>query len=123
MFAGLPGTGIGGIFYLLLTLWMPVNELYLTAKGRSSAERWKFIAYRWAVFAFVIALLWVQAAVVTALIGGERLSHALRSDRMIATGETYLGSTATVALTGLALVVLLLYVVRLALIVRSRVTR
>ena len=51
MFAGLPGTGIGGIFYLLLTLWMPVHELYLTARGRSSAERWRFIAYRWAVFA------------------------------------------------------------------------
>lgn len=122
MFAGLPGTGIGGIFYLLLTLWMPFNELYLTAKGRSSPERWKFIAYRWAVFAFVIGLLWVQAAFVTAVIGGERLSHAFRSDRLINTGETYLQSSATVALTGLALVVLMLYVVRLALIVRRRVT-
>lgn len=120
MFAGLPGTGIGGIFYLLLTLWMPVNELYLTARGRSSAERWKFIAYRWAVFAFVIGLLWIQAAVVTALIGGERLSHALRTDRLIATGETYMQSTAAVALTGLALVVLLIYAVRVALIVRGR---
>ncbi len=121
MFAGLPGTGIGGIFYLLLTLWMPVNELYLTAKGRSSLQRWRFIAYRWAVFAFVIALLWVQAAVVIAVLSGEHISHALTPQRLLDTGTTYLQSSAAVALTGLAIVVLLLYAVRAVLIVRRRV--
>lgn len=67
MFAGLPGTGIGGIFYLLLTLWMPFNELRLTLEGRSSRERWVFIAKRWAMFALVLAMMWVQVEVMRGL--------------------------------------------------------
>lgn len=63
MFAGLPGTGIGGIFYLLLTLWMPINELYLTLDGRSSMERWKFIVGRWSLFALVVVVMWAQVKV------------------------------------------------------------
>jgi hypothetical protein len=60
MFAGLPGTGIGGIFYLLLTLWMPINELYRTLEGRSSVARWLFILERWGVFALVTLVMWLQ---------------------------------------------------------------
>lgn len=60
MFAGLPGTGIGGVFYLLLTIWMPIHELYLLLQGRSSAARWRFIAGRWTIFALVILVMWGQ---------------------------------------------------------------
>lgn len=60
MFAGLPGTGIGGIFYLLLTMWMPIHELYLLWHGRSSLARWRFIAERWMLFTAVIVVMVVQ---------------------------------------------------------------
>lgn len=60
MFAGLPGTGIGGIFYLLLTMWMPIHELYLLWHGRSTLARWRFIAERWMLFAAVIVVMIVQ---------------------------------------------------------------
>lgn len=60
MFAGLPGTGIGGVFYLLLTLWMPIHELWRLFKGESSLERWRFIAGRWLIFAAVISVLMLQ---------------------------------------------------------------
>lgn len=60
MFAGLPGTGIGGVFYLLLTLWMPIHELYLLWNGRSSVARWRFIAERWMLFGAVIVVMIVQ---------------------------------------------------------------
>lgn len=43
MNAGLPGTGIGGLFYLLAGLLLPVIEVYQTLKGRSSLERWRFV--------------------------------------------------------------------------------
>ncbi len=36
MSVGLPGTGIGGLFYLVSALLMPVREAYLAAAGRSS---------------------------------------------------------------------------------------
>jgi hypothetical protein len=32
MIAGLPGTGIGGMYYLLLSLWMPVHGLLHNVK-------------------------------------------------------------------------------------------
>ena len=39
--AGLPGTGLGGLFYLLLAFWMPFAELPRTLRGRSSRARWR----------------------------------------------------------------------------------
>ncbi len=43
MVAGIPGTGIGGIFYLLSVFVMPVNELIKTISGKSSRKRWRFV--------------------------------------------------------------------------------
>src|SRR5436853_599117 len=43
MFAGMPGTGIGGIFYVLLAFLMPVHELWQLVRGRSSLARWRVI--------------------------------------------------------------------------------
>jgi hypothetical protein len=39
MIAGLPGTGISGVFYILLALWMPVRELWRAANGRRDPEK------------------------------------------------------------------------------------
>lgn len=44
MVAGMPGTGIGGIYYLLLAFLMPVQELHLLCRGRSSWLRWRRVA-------------------------------------------------------------------------------
>lgn len=41
MNVGSPGTGLGGLFYALSVIGMVGYELYLTARGRSSIERWK----------------------------------------------------------------------------------
>ncbi|MBB6625731.1 hypothetical protein H5V45_00225 [Nocardioides sp. KIGAM211] len=41
--AGLPGTGLGGLFYVLLALAMPVVELHRTLQGRSSRARWALV--------------------------------------------------------------------------------
>jgi hypothetical protein len=38
MIAGLPGTGIGGIFYLFIALWMPVNEVIKSLRGHANSE-------------------------------------------------------------------------------------
>lgn len=43
MNVGLPGTGIGGLFYLLAVLVILVYEIYLTFRKRSSKKRWKTI--------------------------------------------------------------------------------
>lgn len=79
MFAGLPGTGIGGVFYLLLTMWMPIHELYLLYRGRSTRARWRFIAGRWAIFSVVIFVMWVQIKLLKGIFpqGGSKAAAEL----------------------------------------------
>jgi len=43
MFAGLPGIGVGTLFYVLMALWMPVRELPRVFQGTSTIETWKLI--------------------------------------------------------------------------------
>jgi hypothetical protein len=43
MFAGLPGIGVGTLFYILIALCMPVVELVNVARGTSSLARWRRI--------------------------------------------------------------------------------
>ena len=38
---GLPGTGVGGLFYLLMALLMPLNEAMRTLQGRGCRTRWR----------------------------------------------------------------------------------
>jgi len=39
MIPGLPITGVGALFYLLLTLYIPIRELNRAARGRQSAQQ------------------------------------------------------------------------------------
>ncbi|MBU1212209.1 MAG: hypothetical protein KJ587_13155 [Alphaproteobacteria bacterium] len=55
--AGLPGTGLGGIFYALLIVWMAVREIWLLVRKRSSQERWRAIATFWLILAVIVAVL------------------------------------------------------------------
>ncbi len=59
MAAGIPGTGLGGIFYLFLALFMPVNELLAALHGKSTSS-----SRRSAAFSFSMAI-----AILAALVG------------------------------------------------------
>jgi len=41
MTAGLPGIGIGGIFYLLCAFLMPIVELFNFLRGKGNFKRWQ----------------------------------------------------------------------------------
>lgn len=58
MTAGLPGTGIGGVFYLLSALLMPLFELVNTLRGQSSWSRWTLILKQLGMAAGIIAGMW-----------------------------------------------------------------
>jgi len=66
MTAGLPGTGIGGLFYILLVVLLPLRELLLTITGRSSLARWRSI----------LKLAVMSAGIVLALLGESLLLKA-----------------------------------------------
>jgi hypothetical protein len=58
MTAGLPGSGIGGLFYLLTALLMPVHELGRTLMGLSSAKRWRLVIQQAALAAGILLAVW-----------------------------------------------------------------
>jgi protein-S-isoprenylcysteine O-methyltransferase Ste14 len=43
MNVGLPGTGIGGLFYLMTTFIILLSELVMTVRGQSSKQRWSTV--------------------------------------------------------------------------------
>ena len=59
MTAGLPGTGIGGVFYLLSALLMPFVELVKTLRGQSSWPRWVLVIRQLAMASGIIAGMWM----------------------------------------------------------------
>jgi hypothetical protein len=74
MTAGLPGTGLGGIFYILLVAMMPAREAYLTVRGRSSVARWKTVGYHLAMVGGILAAL---AGFVWAMTSAFNLLHRI----------------------------------------------
>lgn len=71
--AGLPGTGIGGLFYLLLALWMPVAELHATLRGRSSRDRWRQVGTQFALACGIIAAVAGTAVIYLRLAGSPHV--------------------------------------------------
>src|SRR2546427_3685305 len=57
MTAGLPGTGIGGMFYLMSALATPLREGYLRLRGRRS-RGWGLVAAQTALAGAILAGLW-----------------------------------------------------------------
>ena len=53
---GLPGTGIGGLFYILVALWMPVCEVLRRAHGEATG-RTALVATQFAIALGVIAAM------------------------------------------------------------------
>lgn len=67
--AGLPGTGLGGLFYLLLAFWMPLAELPRTLRGQSSRTRWRRIGTQFGLACGIVAAVVATAAAYAAVAG------------------------------------------------------
>jgi hypothetical protein len=64
MIAGLPITGIGGMFYLLLAFCMPFIEFWRLLRGRSSRQAWAVIGRQTLVQTGVLTAIGAQAALI-----------------------------------------------------------
>ncbi len=54
MNAGLPTTGIGGMFYVFCTFLMVLNESVLSLRGKSSKKRWGFVSKHFILVAAIL---------------------------------------------------------------------
>jgi hypothetical protein len=69
MSAGLPGCGLGGLFFVVCALLAPVREVVRTAQGRSSAQDW---AQTMRQFGLALAMV-VAFDLVRRALGGDLL--------------------------------------------------
>ena len=59
MSVGLPGTGVGGLFYLLSALLMPFREVYRAAAGKSNPQS-RSVVFRQSLIALgVLGGIWL----------------------------------------------------------------
>jgi hypothetical protein len=58
MTAGLPGVGIGGIFYLASALLMPMRSLVAMVSGRGHEARWPVALRQAAIALGILGALW-----------------------------------------------------------------
>lgn len=65
---GIPGTGLGGIFYGLLILWMSMRELVLTVRRQTSHARWRRIGWFSTLLGAIVVVFWLEAWLLKELI-------------------------------------------------------
>lgn len=63
MTPGIPGVGLGGLFFIISALLAPIFELIQTIRGRSSLARWRLVVRQAAMAASIVlattAALWL----------------------------------------------------------------
>jgi len=73
---GLPGAGIGGLFYILSALWMPVCELWRLRRG-DAPGRWPLVAQQFGIaVGIIVAMSGVFWALDTVLLLQLVAAHA-----------------------------------------------
>jgi hypothetical protein len=73
MSAGMPGLGLGGLFFVLSALFAPIVELRRTAQGRSSAAAWRQVGRQFAIALTMVLVVsplvgWVPVAITLAVL-------------------------------------------------------
>ena len=73
MFAGLPGIGVGTLYYVLAAFWMPFRELARLLRGDFSAARWRL----------VLMQLCFAISIIASIAVADRILGVILSDRSI----------------------------------------
>jgi hypothetical protein len=115
MFAGLPGIGVGTLFYVLMALWMPLRELPRLMNGTSSVAQWKLIARQLFYASGIVATVMMAERVLLWLMGAspQPFSPAALLHSGMAGNTSILAAPVTASLLLLAGVLLAVEVLRL----------
>lgn len=68
MIAGLPGTGIGGMYYLLASGWMLLREGWLKLNKRQDLSRSKIVGRQMLLALLIVGGMWVTGELVGRLL-------------------------------------------------------
>ena len=74
MFAGLPGVGVGTLFYILIAFWMPVREIPRVFQGTSSIDNWRLILRQMFYAVGIIVTVMFAEKVMLWVLGDNRVN-------------------------------------------------
>jgi hypothetical protein len=115
MTAGLPGTGIGGLFYLTLALVMPIWELGRAAIGRATSGRARLAVMQAAISLGILGAIWLTGLALSFVVAPASQSGGALRMLYVA--------PALVAFGTLAVVLAVVEIVALMLAVASRLSQ
>ena len=76
MSAGLPGIGLGGLFFILSALLAPLVEIVRTLRGTSSVDAWIGVTRNFALAAVMIVAIEVTLRLAQVAITGAGVTEA-----------------------------------------------
>jgi multisubunit Na+/H+ antiporter MnhC subunit len=104
MTVGLPGTGIGAVFYILLAIYMPLFQLRRVLTGTNKARHWKTLASALSLSAIIIFSLYAEARLLIWCLGKPITFQAKAP--MLANLGTTMGSAVAPAMAAMPFLVL-----------------
>ncbi len=111
MTVGLPGTGIGAVFYILLAIYMPLFQLRRVLTGTNKARHWKTLASAMSLSAIIILSLYAEARLLIWCLGKPITFQA--KVPMLANLGTTMGSAVAPAMAAMPFIVLFVLVMSL----------
>jgi len=76
MNVGLPGTGIGALFYVLLVLAMPLRELWVRWARPHRRRSWRFIGRQLAMVLGMLTVFGIEMRLIASALHRDRVTHA-----------------------------------------------
>ena len=110
MTAGLPGAGIGGLFYLASTLLLPARSLVRRVRGQPDSFASQHQAHSVWIAAGIIAGLWMMGWLLGFVVPDEMLSRPTGGERLSAGVPGNIIALATFAMAVASLVCVLVAV-------------
>jgi hypothetical protein len=108
--AGVPGTGLGGIFYVLLVIWMIIRQT-CAPTTKDQARQWRRIVPLGVMAALIVIVVWIETWGISKVIGKLPTFGELLTSGTPSSGVLIIVLTLTPLLT-LALLLLALHIAR-----------
>jgi hypothetical protein len=113
MTAGLPGAGIGGLFYLASTILLPVRSLVRRLRGQHVGVPWRFQVQSVLIASGIIGGLWGSGWLIAFMVPDEMLARNSTAGGATAGASSILSlATLAVAVGTLVFVVLAVEIAR-----------
>ena len=77
MTAGLPGAGIGGLFYLVSTILLPLRSIVKRLRGQQVSVPWRDQGHSLAIAIGIIGALWIAGWLLSFVVPDELLTRGI----------------------------------------------